>query len=226
MRIVTAAATLAGGILLGFPAVAHAAPVCTEFGGALGGDQTCTVHTANGSYTLDMTFPVDYPDEQPLTDYLTQTRDGFINVAQMPGSRDLPYALDATSTSYTSGTPAKTRSVVLQVYQNVGGAHPLTWFKAFNYDLVKNAPITFDTLFTGPKPLEVVFPIVSRELTKQSGVDVAISAGDGLDPTHYQNFAITDDSIIFYFGQGELLPESAGATQVNVPRAAISSVLA
>ena len=26
-----------------------------------------------------------------------------------------------------------------------------------------------------------------------------------MDPSHYQNFAITDDAVIFFFGQGELL---------------------
>ena len=38
---------------------------------------------------------------------------------------------------------------------------------------------------------------------------------------NYQNFAITDDALIFYFAQGELLPSFAGATQVQVPRNAI-----
>ena len=43
----------------------------------------------------------------------------------------------------------------------------------------------------------------------------------GLDPTHYQNFAITDDELIFYFAPGEMLPAFAGATQAQVPRNAI-----
>ena len=43
----------------------------------------------------------------------------------------------------------------------------------------------------------------------------------GLDPSHYQNFAITDDQLIFYFAQGEMLPAFAGATQAQVPRSAI-----
>jgi len=42
-----------------------------------------------------------------------------------------------------------------------------------------------------------------------------------MDPARYQNFAITDDAVIFYFGRGELLPSYAGATSVSVPRAAI-----
>ena len=92
----------------------------------------------------------------------------------MPDSRDLPYALDAKGTAYRSGTPpGGTQSVVFEVYQNVGGPHPQTWYKAFNYDLGKRAPISYDTLFKpGTKPLDVIFPVVQRELQKQCGLEV------------------------------------------------------
>ena len=46
----------------------------------------------------------------------------------------------------------------------------------------------------------------------------SISPGDGRDPSHYQNFAVTDDAVIFFFGRAELLPSYAGATSVTVPR--------
>ena len=53
-----------------------------------------------------------------------------------------------------------------------------------------------------------------------------ISPAAGLDPTKYQNFAITDDALIFFFSQGELLPEAAGALQVSVPRGPVDSMIA
>ena len=71
------------------------------------------------------------------------------------------------------------------------------------------------------KPLAVIFPIVQRELERQTGLTGVISTGDGMDPTHYQNFAITDDAVIFFFGQGELLPSDAGATSASIPRNAL-----
>jgi hypothetical protein len=43
---------------------------------------------------------------------------------------------------------------------------------------------------------------------------------------NYQDFAVTNDGVIFFFSQGELLPEAAGATQVLVPRSAIDPMLA
>ncbi|MGH3678339.1 MAG: esterase [Mycobacterium sp.] len=230
MRTLGMAALLAAGILTAGPGVvvAGAQTACADLGGTVDADQICRVHAAEPSYTLDFGFPVDYPDQRALSDYLTQTRDGFVNVSEMPDSRDMPYALDARGTGYRSGQPpGRTQSVVFEVYQNVGGPHPQTWYKAFNYDLVKGAPITYDTLFKpGTKPLDIIFPAVQRELEKQTGIDQPISPGDGLDPSNYQNFAVTDDAVIFFFGQGELLPGAAGATQASVPRTVLAPILA
>lgn len=229
MRIPTVAALVAAGVLIGWTgtAVAAAQPACIELGGTVDQDQMCQVHTANATYTFDYTFPVGYPDQQAVAGYLIQTRDGFVNVSQMPGSRDQPYVLDARGIEYTSGTPPRTQSLVFEVYQDIGGARPQTWYKAFNYNLATRAPITFDALFRpDSRPLDVVFPIVQRELQKHSGAELAIPPSVGLDPTHYQNFAITDDAVIFFFGQGEMLAEAAGASQASVPRSAVAQLLA
>lgn len=230
MRTSTLAALVAAGILIQWPGTATAAAeaACSDLAGTVDGDGMCRIHAADTTYTLDFSFPDGYPDQQALVGYLTQTRDGFINVSDMPGSRDLPYVLDAKGTGYRSGTgPVGTQSVVFEVYQNVGGAHPQTWFKAFNYDLATRAPITYDTLFKpGTDALSVVYPIVQAELQKQTGADLPISPSDGVDPAHYQNFAVTDDAVIFFFDQGELMAEAAGATQASVPRAALAALLA
>jgi hypothetical protein len=230
MRILRVAAILVAGVLAWSTGTSTAAAqsACADLGGGAGRDGVCRVHAANSTYTLDLSFPTDYPDQAALTAYLTQTRDGFINVSEMPGSRDLPYVLDAKGAGYRSGqAPAGTQSVVFEVYQNVGGAHPQTWYQVFNWSLDKRAPITFDTLFKqGSKPLDVIFPIVERELQKQTGATDSVLPGDGLDPANYQNFALTDDAVIFFFSQGELLPEAAGATQASVPRATLAPMLA
>ncbi len=82
--------------------------------------------------------------------------------------------------------------------------------------------VTLDTLFTpDAKALNVIFPIVQRDLERQTGLTGVIATSDGLDPSHYQNFAVTDDAVIFFFSQGELLPSDAGATSASVPRAAL-----
>jgi hypothetical protein len=221
MRYLVAAAVLAPVVLLGWPAAA-APPSCASLGGTIEAGQLCHVHATGPTYTLNLTFPVDYPDQQALTDYITQNRDGFINVAQGSGGRDRPYQMEATTEQHSSGQPPhNTRSVVLKFFQDLG-AHPSTWYKAFNYNLGTKQPITFDTLFApGTTPLDTIFPIVQRELEHQNALGAAILPSTGLDPSRYQNFAITDDSLIFYFAQGEMLPAFAGAVQAEVPRSAI-----
>ncbi|HYZ69672.1 MAG TPA: esterase [Mycobacterium sp.] len=230
MRILRVASILVAGLLAystgAVPAAAQSA--CTDLGGAVGSDGICTVHKANSTYTFDITFPSDYPDQQALTAYLTQARDGFVNVSEMPGSSNLPYELDAKGTGYRSGSPTTgTQSVVFTMWQNVGGVHPQTWYKAFNWDLGKKAPITFDTLFKpGVKPLDVIYPAVQQYLQKQQGLIDGVSPSVGLDPAKYQNFALTDDSLLFFFSQGELIAESAGPIEASVPRATIAPLLA
>lgn len=230
MRIL-AAALLATGVVTGLLAAPTAAAqsACADLGGTVDTEQQlCRVHVEDPAYTVDYTFPADYPDQPALTAYLTQTRDGFVNVAEMPGSWNLPYVLDGKGTGYRSGpSEGGTRSVVFEVYENVGGAHPQTWYKAFNWDVVKKAPITFDTLFQADtKPLDVIFPIVQADLSRQLGVDAPISPADGLDPAKYTEFAITDDSVIFFFGQGQIMAGAGGAQRATVPRSAIAAMLA
>jgi hypothetical protein len=230
MRIFRMASILVAGVLACSitTSTAGAQTACTDLAGTVGPDGICTVHTSNPTYTMDLSFPNDYPDQAALTAYLTQARDGFVNVSQMPGSYNLPYELDAKGTEYRSGPPTGgTQSVVFTMWQNVGGVHPQTWYQSFNWDVGKKAPITFDSLFKpGTKPLEVIYPAVEQYLQKQQGLIDGIPPSAGLDAAKYQNFALTDDSLIFFFGQGELFAESAGPVEASIPRATVAPLLA
>jgi hypothetical protein len=218
MRITSLAVALAGAAVLAAPAASGAPGSCAALGGVVqAGD--CHVQAGDPAYTVAMTFPLGYPDEQAIVDYLSQTQEGFVNLARTPDARNHPLEMDVSAESLRS---AQTRSVVLKLFQDVGSAHPSTWYRSFTYDTARGKPVTFDTLFApDAKPLDVIFPIVQRELETGTGLAGSISPGDGRDPTHYQNFAITDDSVIFYFGQAELLPSYAGETSVTVPRSAL-----
>ena len=212
-------AVVAAGALLGWPGVPTAAAqsACAELGGTVGPDEICRGHVVTPDYTLDLSYPAGYPDQQPLADYLIHTRDEWSadTTARLPPDRP-PYVLTITGTAYRSAAP--TASVVLDMNQDLG-AHPVTSYKAFNYDLGRRAPITFDTLFKpGTKPLEVLNPVVARELGPPPFGDPGADA--------YQNFAITDDVVIFFFGQGEVLPAVNGPQQVSVPRATLAPLLA
>jgi hypothetical protein len=215
------AATLSCGV------AAAAPPTCAELSGVMNGPQTCQIQANDPGYTLNIGYPTDYPDQVAIVDYVKQTRDGFLNVAKMPDGRDMPYELDTTMTEYNSSAPSRgTQSVVFKTYQGVGGAHPTTYYKSFNWDQALRKPITIDTLFReGTQPFPLILPVVQSELEKQLGQPANISPSAGLDPQSYENFALTNDAIIFFFSQGVLLPEAAGAVQVSVPRGPIDSMI-
>jgi hypothetical protein len=205
-------------------AASPSAPACADIGGTVvQPDHICRVDSETSHYKLDFEVPFDYPDRPALTDYVKERRDGFIEwVASLQGKS--AYALHIIGDSYQSGTPESgTRSVVLTIGTD-GGVHPVTSYKAFNYDLNKKTPITFDTLFKpGSEPLAVLNPIVQRAFAKRGESPVPTSE---LDAGVYQNFAITDNGVTFFFNQGGPLPHESGPVSVEVPRADIESLLA
>lgn len=228
-------------VFLGFAGIAVAAPAsaappkCSDLKGALVG-QNCIIQDGDAGYSLRIAYPPNYPDVQGVFDWVKQTRDGFVNVAKSPDSRTMPYQLEVTPTEYTSAVPPRgTQSLVFKVFQDVGGAHPQTFYKAFNWDQGLRRPIVVDPagqekiqpLFQpGTNPWPIVFPLVEAELEKQLGTKPAIAPQVGLNPTTYENFAIQNDSLVFFFGQGAILPESAGAPAVTIPRPPVDRMIA
>ncbi|BBY28159.1 esterase [Mycolicibacterium sediminis] len=209
------------------PSTAASGPsACADLGGRVGPDKVCTVHTETAGYTIDMSFPSDYPDQRAVADVLTRQRDQFVATVTEPPVSPMPKALDITSTTYRSGSPESgTASLVFQEYVNVGGAHPETYYDAMNYDLAAKAPITFDTLFkAGSDPVAVLDPIVENDLkTRLEGAPVDANP---LGAKMYENFALTDDAVIFFIGQGMWTIEAAGAQDVSVPRSQLAAILA
>lgn len=224
-----AAAMIAFAVGAGFPAGAAAAPknYCTELKGIASGG-VCRIQLTDPGYTVDISFPTDYPDLKPVADYISKTRNDFINAARGSEQREMASALSITGQKYGSLIPPRgTTGMVLTTYQNTGAARPQTSYKSFNWDQAYRKPITWETLWQ-PKadPLPAVFGIVQADVNAQAGKPVPISPEAGLDPANYQNFAVTNDGVIFFFSQGTLLPAAAGALQVLAPRSAIDPMLA
>jgi hypothetical protein len=215
--VLLGAVALAGVIGCG-PAAADPL-LCAEFGGTVESGQICHSHTATASYTINLSFPVDYPDEQALTAYLAQRRDQLVDYAdRFPlGDRPGPYQLAVSAEDYRS---AGTRSVVLRVGEDVG-VHPVSTMKAFSYDLAKQAPITYDTYFK-PGAFDVIAPAVRRDLASSTQM---LPPRGGLDPAAYRNFAITDEDVIFFFDQDQLFGQNEGPLQASVPRAELAPYL-
>ncbi|RFD24710.1 DUF3298 domain-containing protein [Mycobacterium uberis] len=228
MRI-KVAVLVAASILFGGPSVAMTAAktFCDELKGVVAG-QVCQIQIIDPAYQIDISLPSFYPDQKSLHDYVARTRDGFVNAAKSTVFRDVTNELNITSAPYGSAVPPRgTQSLVLKIYQTVGEGPPQTSYKAFNWDQGYRKPITYNTLWKpDTDPLPAIFPIVQAELQKQTGQPVTIAPDVGLNPANYQNFATTNDGLIFFFSQGQLLPDSVGATQAVVPRYAVDPMLA
>jgi hypothetical protein len=206
-------------------AAAQGQSACTDLGGSIGSDHVCHVHSATPTYKIDISFPVDYPEMPAVATFLKQDRNNFVDWVDKfgpRGGRHWPYQYVVTAQTYRSGKPdSGTQSLVLKIDNDTGFAHeghPDTIFQAFNFDFAKRVPITFDTLFRpAANPLDVLNPIVRQELHATSA---------DLDEKTYQNFAITDDAVIFFFGQNQVVPDNAGPHKVAVPRTELAAVLA
>lgn len=228
MRIASLALAAAAATTLALSGVGvsqAAPPKCADLSGVVDGGQMCRIQATDPAYTLSLTFPIDYPDQVAVADYIRQTREGFLNVAKAPGPKDMPYELETTATEYNSALPPRgSESVVFKTYQAVGGAKPQTFYKSFTWDQTSRKPIT--SLFReGTLPYPLIYPVVLADLIKQLGQPVDFPPSVGLDPSKYDTFAITNDAVIFFFDQGEILPEAAGALEVAVPRGPIDSMI-
>lgn len=224
-RTATATTTPAQSATTATSTPAAAQTACDDLKGTVA-DGTCTVHEESADYTIDMTFPADYPDQASIVDVMTRQRDGFLDlISDRPGPPN-PYALDITGKDYRSGdTEPGTVSVVFEEYVNVGGAHPTTNYDAVTYDLAQQAPVTVDTLFkAGSDPTATLDPIVQEDFRQLlDGTDIGPNP-IGLDM--YRAFALTDDAVIFFLGQGVWAFSAAGPREVSVPRGDLASILA
>lgn len=218
-------AVLATAVALTGPAVARAdVQLCNP--ASVDANQMCHFDASGPLSDISMAFPANYPDEQAMIGYLAKVDDDFGTARGPLNTLKSPTALKVTGTRYSSGPQATgTQSVVTEIYQNLGAAHPLVWYKSFNYNLANQQPIAFDSLFQpGTQPLQAILPIVQKALADRYRATVSIPPATGLQPANYQSFAITNDAIVFFFDQNALQP-AMEATQVSVPRSAIASMI-
>lgn len=202
---------------------------CLAIGGNVRSGNVCRIYEEAPTYTSDLRFDTDYPDSRPVFDFVTQTRDQFVRAAQSPGAPWLPYQLTIRSETYRSGQPTRsynelgqpwhgTQTVVLQINKSLDPDTPTgTDFKTFTFDYDHNRPVTFDTLFApGTNPMAKLYPALKTELARQEFDRNFQLPPTWQDPSHYQNFAITDDAVIFFFGTFDL-PISVEAPPLFAP---------
>jgi hypothetical protein len=211
---------------------------CLAIGGNVQSGNICRIYDETPNYSSDLRFRTDYPDGAAVVDFVMQTRDQFVRAAQSPGAQGLPYQLTIRPDSYQSGQPTRsygelgqpwhgTKTLALRINRSMDPKILLgTKFKTFTFDFDHNRPVTFDNLFApGTNPIASIYPAVKIELERQQ-LDRKFKlapASVWQDPSRYQNFAITDDAVTFFFGTGELPiatdvgPLFAPVSRANLP---------
>lgn len=207
MRI-SARALAATVTFLSLAPTASAQPLCGALGGTADGTGICRIHEAGAGYERTAAVPLDYPDQQPVADYLARDRDRFVGWVDKFG-RGRVYTETVTSTVYRS---AHTHSLVLEIADPTGFAHeghPDIRYQTFTYGT--GGPITIDTLFgPGSDPVAILTPVLQRTLKAR---DAALIEPDR---SSYRNFALTDESVTFFFGESQLVG-NGGPLAVAVP---------
>ncbi len=270
MRTLNVAMLATAATIFASSGVAVAAPkdYCADLKGGNTGT-SCVIGLSDPAYNVNISIPLDYPDQKSVADYVSQTRDAFINTAKSGPSGATPNSLTMTPTEYTSSVPPRgTQALVFKVVQNVGGAQPQTTYKAFNWDQSYRKAILYTAapddkqstpLWRVDDPLKTVAPLAQSGLQEQlappppvapptppaeAGQPAAatptsstttppppppplpFATGALFNPANYQNFAVVNDGVMFFFDQGVVLPASYGAVSVLVPRSAIDPMIA
>lgn len=265
MRSFSVAVVVTVATMFGSPGVAVAAPkdYCADLKGGNTG-RTCEIQLSDPGYSVDISIPLDYPDQKSVAEYVSQSRDAFLNTAKSGAARTTPYVLSMEPAEYSSSVPPRgTQAVVFSITQDIGSG-PQRTYKAFNWDQTFRKEITYTAapddkentpLWRVDDPLKTVAPIVQAELQQQLAPPPPVAPptppGQPATPTttttttpapappplpfaqaalynpaNYQNFAVANDGVIFFFDQGVLLPASAGPVHVLVPRSAIDPMIA
>jgi hypothetical protein len=180
-------------------------------------------HSETTAYAIDISYPTDYPDLETVSNFVNADRGYFLDWIVRHGHDGPPrqYTYHVEGTTYRSAHPATT-SLVLTIQHDTGAAHeahPQTLYSAFTYDLATHRPITVDSLFRPDADLvSALGPRVTRMYDRPT---------NSLLQSDFRNFALTDDAVIFFFGEGQLSSaDNTGPRQLSIPRSELAPLMA
>lgn len=137
--------------------------------------------------------------------------------APPPNSLDVSYEVTAASKDFIS--------VLFSFFEYMGGAHPNTITKSFNYDLNRNLTVSLADLFTpNSNYLKVISDYSIRELKK---LDTVSNAEEGAGPKieNFHSWNITPAGLKITFDPYQVGPYVAGAHEVIVPYSVLKPII-
>jgi hypothetical protein len=77
-----------------------------------------------------------------------------------------------------------------------------------------------------PYSLEIAGNEYRSGTTQSETQSLVFTINDDTGACAYRNFAITDDAVVFFFGEDQLIPQNDGPLKVTAARSQLQSVLA
>ena len=159
---------------------------------------------------------------------ISDIKDAGVDQSGGEGQETLSFAADYKADQ------ANTHYVSLAFTVNVysGGAHPNSYYKAFNFDTETGKTVTLAELYPNEKdPLAKLEPAIATALQKYL-TDFFASQGDtttdpdsvlfanveDFDPQIFENFTFTDQTLTFYFSPYDIASYAVGPIEITIKR--------
>jgi len=108
-------------------------------------------------------------------------------------------------------------SIKFEEESYTGGAHPGHIIFTKNYSIPENIEISFDSVITAESILKDISIFALDYFQKQKFEHKLFLEGLAPKIENYKTFALTNDSIIFYFNEYQIAPYSAGSFELKIP---------
>ncbi len=184
---------------------------------------------------IAITYPLEFVDDEfadiTLTEFLNASRRDFLTNYSDYGLEFNSFGnweLNITYTIYQYSEDII--SIQFDIYEYSGGAHGLSYFETFTFDLANQSVLTLGDLFQEEfDPLVTIAPIVQADLEAQLGEmsdSQWIQDGTGSNINNYGNFVVTSDSLILLFPPYQVAAYAAGPQIVEIPLTDLQAILA
>lgn len=121
-----------------------------------------------------------------------------------------------------------TLSILRRTYENRGGAYPTVTLRAETFDVASQGRLLLGDLFTvgQAEAVGAVMAQVWAQMEAQSDTVWLVSAEEQLEQMYDPlDFALTDDSLVVFFGDSQLTAHAAGEQRFELPLAELSHLL-
>ncbi|WP_342505395.1 polysaccharide deacetylase family protein [Sporosarcina sp. FSL K6-2383] len=191
--------------------------------------------TSNDTYSP---FAIQYPQSlhstfnDAISTYITYTKKSYLTAMEKNRELASKYKGELNISFETLSHHSGNYSFVIVNSNSIVGANGATEIRSFHLNPVTEKIISIEDVFKwDQKRLETISTLVRDHLYNDSTLKDHLYPEElhlNTEPVweNYSNFALTDDSIIFYFDEYELAAGAIGPPIVAIPLGAINDLLA